>query len=320
MFKNMWAFLVRRGIGALTLLFVIATLACFLLDLLPGDPVRLLLGDVGGIDEQTIAAWRTRLGLDQPVLTRYLRYLKGITKGDLGESLFSKEKVSALLIYRLPKSLELIVTALIAAAVIGIPLGTIAGYKRGTFWDSLINVFAAVGISVPVYVIGLLVVIAFAVRLKFLPASGYVLLNQDPVEHFRHLLLPAFTLFVTQFAQIARIARSSAIDVLGQEYVRTARAKGLAEARVAAFHVLRNSLIPVITIVGLQFGRLFGSMVLIESLFNWPGISSLLISSVTRRDYPVVQGVLLLIGIIIAVSQFLVDVAYAWLDPRVKYE
>jgi len=316
----MWAFLVRRGIGALALLFVIATLACFLLDLLPGDPVRLLLGDVGGIDEQTIAAWRTRLGLDQPILTRYLKYLKGIIKGDLGESLFSKEKVLALLIYRLPKSLELIVTALIAAAVIGIPLGTIAGYKRGTFWDSLINVFAAVGISVPVYVIGLLVVIAFAVQLKFLPASGYVHLNRDPVEHFRHLLLPAFTLFVTQFAQIARMARSSAIDVLGQEYVRTARAKGLAEVRVAAFHVLRNSLIPVITIVGLQFGRLFGSMVLIESLFNWPGISSLLISSVTRRDYPVVQGVLLLIGMIIAVSQFLVDIAYAWLDPRVKYE
>jgi len=302
------------------LLFIIATLACFLLDILPGDPVHLLLGDVGGIDEQVIAAWRSRLGLDRPILDRYLSYLKGAIRGDLGESLFSQEKVLDLLIYRLPKSLELIATALIAAAVVGIPLGTIAGYRHGTFWDSFINVLAAVGISVPVYVIGLLVVIVFSVRLKFLPASGYVPLNQNPGEHFRHLLLPAFTLFVTQFAQIARMARSSAIDVLSQEYIRTARAKGLTEARVAVFHVLRNSLIPVVTIIGLQFGRLFGSMVLIEALFNWPGISSLLISSVTRRDYPVVQGVLLIIGIIIAVSQFLVDVAYAWLDPRVKYE
>lgn len=316
----MWAYLIRRGVAAAVLFFVIVTFSCFLLDLLPGDPVRLLLGDVGGVDEQTVAAWRTRLGLDKPAVFRYLVYMKNLFKGDLGKSLFSEEKVLKLLVYRLPKSLELIVAALFTSVIVGVPLGTIAAYKRGTFWDSCTNIFVSLGISVPVYVSGLLLIIAFAVRLKLLPASGYIALNQNPVEHFRRLLLPALTLSFTQIAQVARMARASALEVLGQDYVRTARAKGLGEARVMASHVLRNSLIPVVTIVGLQFGRLFGSMVLVESIFNWPGISSLLMSAVTRRDYPIIQGVLLFIGIITVLSQFSVDIVCAWLDPRIKYD
>ncbi|MBO8142503.1 MAG: ABC transporter permease, partial [Firmicutes bacterium] len=195
-----------------------------------------------------------------------------------------------------------------------------AAQRRGSFVDVAINVLAAGGISIPVYVFGLLFVLVFAVELRWLPANGYVPLREAPLGHFTYLVLPVVTLSLTQWAQIVRITRSTVLEVQGQDYVRTARAKGISERRIAWIHVLRNALIPVITIIGLQMGRSFGSIVLVESVFNWPGLSTLLLSSVTRRDLPVVQGTLLFIGILIVVINFVTDLIYAAVDPRIRYD
>jgi peptide/nickel transport system permease protein len=315
----MTSYLVRRILMSLALILVIATVSFSLIRILPGDPALMFFGESGGADPEAVAAIRAQLGLDRPITSQYISWMTGILRADLGTSLFGGRTVRSLLAYRLPHSIELIIIALLLAVIIGIPLGLLSAYRRASFWDVALNVLATGGIAAPVYVIGTVMVLVFAFQLKWLPATGFVDFRVDSVSHIRHLLLPVLALSVTQWAQIVRIMRSSAIDVLNQDFVRTARAKGVPEPTVALRHVLRNSLIPVVTIIALQMGRAIGSTVLVEAIFNWPGISSLLISSITRRDYPVIQGIVLLIGVLFILINLLTDLAYALLDPRIRY-
>lgn len=317
----MGSYVIRRLLASIVFIFVVATAVFLLVWVLPGDPALLLLGESGGTaDAATLAALRRRLGLDVPLSQQYVQWITGIVRGDLGRSFFGSGTVSDLLAYHFPKSLELIVVALILSALVGVPLGIQAAVRRGTATDVLVNLIAAGGISIPVYVFGLWFVLVFAVKLRWLPANGYVEFFKEPVGHLRFLVLPVITLSLTQWAQIVRITRSAVLEVQREDYVRTARAKGVPEQRVIWVHVLRNALIPVITIISLQLGRAFGSMVLVESVFNWPGLSSLLIASVTRRDLPVVQGSLFLIGVAVVVINFVTDLIYGLVDPRIRYE
>ncbi len=315
----MTGYVVRRTVVSLILILAVATIAFFVIRILPGDPVMMLFSESGVPDAKTVAAIRTQLGLDKPLLLQYASWIKGLFALDFGRSLFQGASVRELLAYRLPKSLELILSALLLAVVVGIPMGALSAYYQGTPLDMTLNVLATGGIASPVYVIGILMVLLFAFRLRWLPATGYVDLRPNCWAHVQHLVLPVVTLSITQWAQIVRMTRSSVIDALYQDYVRTARAKGLPEGMVASRHVLRNSMVPVVTVIGLEMGRSLGSTVLVEAIFNWPGISSLLISSVTRRDYPVIQAIVLLIGVLFILINFVTDLMYAVLDPRIRY-
>jgi len=316
----MGRYVIRRLLASLIFIFVVATAVFLIVRVLPGDPALLLLGESGTADQATLAALRSRLGLDVPLSQQYIDWITGIVKWDLGKSFFGANTVQGLLSYHFPKSLELIVISLVLSALIGVALGIQAALRRGSIIDVGINLLAAGGISIPVYVFGLLFVLVFAINLRWLPANGYVEFTRDPLRHITYLVLPVLTLSLTQWAQIVRITRSTVLEVQREDYVRTARAKGVPERRVIWLHVLRNALIPVITIISLQLGRSFGSMVLVESVFNWPGLSSLLISSVTRRDLPVVQGALFLIGLLVIVINFVTDLIYGVVDPRIRYE
>lgn len=316
----MGRYVIRRLLASLVFIFVVATAVFLIVRVLPGDPALLLLGESGTADAATLDALRSRLGLNVPLSQQYIDWMTGIVKGDFGRSFFAANTVQGLLSYHFPKSLELIVISLVLSAVVGVALGIQAALRRGSLIDVGINLLAAGGISIPVYVFGLLFVLVFAINLRWLPANGYIEFTQDPIRHIQYLVLPVLTLSLTQWAQIVRITRSTVLEVQREDYVRTARAKGVPERRVIWLHVLRNALIPVITIISLQLGRSFGSMVLVESVFNWPGLSSLLITSVTRRDLPVVQGSLFLIGLLVIVINLVTDLVYGVVDPRIRYE
>ena len=313
---------VRRLAISLVFLALVATLVFVLIHALPGDPAIMMLGGSEGvnIEQSAIDAVRKQLGLDKPILVQYLVWMENVPKFNLGKSFFTHQPVMVSLAQRLPKSLELLISALGIAILVGVPFGTLAAVKHDTFIDTLITTVATAGIAVPVYVIGTLAVLFFSIRLRWFPPSGYVPIWQNLHAGLRCLVLPAFALSANSLATIARMTRSSVIDVLEMDFVRTARAKGLSENIVIFKHVLKNSLIPVVTVIGLLAGRALGSMVLIEFIFNWPGISTLLITAISRRDYPIVQGVVLLIAVTFLLINLLVDLTYAYLDPRIKYD
>ncbi|MEM2352030.1 MAG: ABC transporter permease [Thermoproteota archaeon] len=311
----------RRILISVVVIYLIATFAFLLIRLLPGDPVLLLLGESGATaSQETINALRARLGLDQPLLEQYMRWLCKLAVGDLGESLFGYGRLTTLLIKRLANSLELIGFALLLACLLGIPSGLFAAYHQGTFIDLATSLIATLGIATPVYVLAIILILIMALSLKLLPAGGHTPWHVNALEHIRFLVLPVLTLALNQWALISRMTRSSVLDVLQEGYVQTARAKGLREIRLVFVHVLRNALIPVVTLIGLQFSRLFGATVLVEAIFNWPGMSSLLLEGAVRRDYPLIQGLIVILGGIVCITNLLVDLLYGVLDPRVRYE
>lgn len=309
---------IRKILIAFAQLFAVATLVFSIMYIMPGDPVMMLMGAEASPSPEAVAAMRAKLGLDQPVMTQYVHWLVAAAHGDLGTSLQDGYSISATISRNLPRTLELAAAAVLIAMLIGVPLGMMAALKRGTRLDTVLTSLSTVGISVPVYILGAMLILLFALRLDWLPASGYMRIERDPVEHFRRLLLPAFTLGLGLSASIARMTRSSVLDLLDQDFIRALRAKGTPERRIIWRHVLRNAAIPVVTIIGLQLGSLMGGAVLVEAMFNWPGLSTLLVKAVQNRDYPLVQGVILAIAGLYILINLLVDLLYSLLDPRVR--
>lgn len=289
-------------LGALTLVF-------FLIHLIPGDPIELMLGETASRADKE--ALRKDLGLDLPLSTQYLRFLKGAISGDLGRSLYGQGQVLDLILVRLPATLELTLGAMIVALLIAFPLGTIAAARRHSWIDQSSLLFSLLGLALPNFWLGPLLIIVFSIELGWLPVSGRGGLS--------HLILPALTLGTAMAAILTRMIRSSLLDVIHEDYIRTARAKGLGERSIWLRHALRNSLLPVITIVGLQFGALLAGSIITETIFTWPGIGRLTIEAIQTRDYPLVQGCILLIAGSYIVANLLTDILYSLVDPRIHY-
>jgi ABC-type dipeptide/oligopeptide/nickel transport system permease component len=303
-------YFVRRVLLAIPVLIGVATLVFSLIHLVPGDPAQAMLGD--GAAPQDIAELRTSLGLDQPLLTQYVAFLRHAVIGDLGKSFRTGQPVTAMIIERIPATAELALAAMLVAIVIALPLGVAAAVWRGTAIDFGAMTFALAGVSIPNFWLGPLLAIVFAVEFGWLPVSGRGTLA--------HLVLPAISLGLALAAILARMTRASLLDELGELYVRAARARGVSNAASITSHALRNSMIPLLTIVALQFGAVLTGAVITETIFAWPGIGRLLIQSIGFRDYPMVQGCILLIAVTYVTVNLITDLMYGVLDPRIRLE
>jgi ABC-type dipeptide/oligopeptide/nickel transport system permease component len=302
--------LVKRLALVLPVVWAVVTLVFLLIHIVPGDPVRNALGE--NATEQQLADLRQKLGLDLPLSQQYINYWGGLLRGDLGTSLVSGEDVFEKIISRYPATIQLALAGLFVAILIAIPLGVTAGSNQGTWLDNLASVVSLLGISTPGFVLGPLMVYLFAIKFDLLPVGGR--------DGFEYLILPAITMGAALAAILTRMVRSSVIEELGEDYVRTARAKGLSEGPVIYKHVLKNGLIPVVTVLGLQFGVLLAGAIITETIFSWPGLGRLTVDAINARDYPVVQGCILMIALTYIVANVLTDFAYRLLDPRIKVE
>ena len=314
----MLAYILRRLAQAVVLVFVVATLVAAFIHLIPGDPVYVILGETN-VTPERVAAVRAELGLDRPIPLQYAEWLAGLTRGDFGDSLTSGRPIGGDLLLRLPRTLELILVSTLLSVVVGVPLGVLAASYRNRAPDLAVSTFALIGVSAPVFVVGTLLLLLFGVLWGVLPATGYVAFGDDPARHLKHLILPSVTLATLETAIVLRMTRSSMLEVLAEDYVRTARAKGLDGRLVLYGHALRNALIPVLTIIGIQIGSALGGTVLVELIFNWPGLSSYLVTGINQRDYPVVQAVVLVIAALFILLNLLTDLVYAVVDPRIRY-
>lgn len=311
--------LARRFGGSLLLAFLVVSIVFFTLHMVPGDPAVLLLSTGGSAPSQEqVMRLRDKLGLDRPLFEQYLTFLGGILQGDLGKSLQDDYPVASEIALRLPRTLELIFAAVIVGLAVGFPSGVKAAFGHGGWFDRIASGTAALLMAVPVFVVGTLLVLAFAVQLRWMPAGGYAQFTQDPARHLTLLTLPALAIAKGLAATVFRMTKASVLDVMTRDHVRTARAKGLTQRRIVTRHVVRNALSPVVTVVGLQIGTLLGGTVLVEYVFNWPGLSSPLIKAVEGRDYPMVAGIVLTISGLFLLINLIMDLLYAVLDPRVR--
>jgi peptide/nickel transport system permease protein len=303
-------YLVRRVLVAIPTVFGVATVVFFLRTLLPGDPAIIIAGPQA--TPETIANIRHQLGLDQPLWQQYLSFLGGLVHGDLGISTRTGQPVIQEIATRAPYTTELAIASLVLAVLVGVTAGVLAATMRSTARDLGISSGAVFGVSMPVYWLGLMLIIVFAVRLRWLPAAG-------TDQGLLSMILPTVTLALFSIGLITRQTRSAMLEVLGQDFVRTARAKGAGRRAVLIRHALRNALLPIVTTIGLQFGILLGGAVLTETIFAWPGVGRLLVDSIGSRDYPVVQGVVLLLSVAFITINLLTDLIYAYVDPRIRY-
>jgi peptide/nickel transport system permease protein len=287
-----------------------------IIHLTPGDPARAMLGPDAPADQ--VEALRDRLGLNQPLVAQYVAWLGGVLKGDLGESLFLRKSVLQAIADNAMPTLQLALLATIVALALSIPLGTLAARHRGRLIDRLVSVFSLIGLSVPSFVLGLVLVLVFAVGLRAVPVAGYSDPLQDPAEGLRTLALPAIALGTIVSAQLMRTTRASVLDVLGAEYIDSARSRGVSEARLLFAHTLKNAGLPVLTLVGLTFGTLVTGAAVTETIFNIPGLGSLLVQAISRRDYAVIQGVVLFVTIVYLVINLVIDLLYGAIDPRIR--
>jgi peptide/nickel transport system permease protein len=311
--------LLRRVATALLLVWAVASIVFLAIRLVPGDPATLLLSQ-GGVapDPGAVAALRQQIGLDQPIWVQYRDSIAGALAGDLGASLQDGAPVAGAILQRLPRTLEVIVAAALVALLLGVPVGLAAAVRRGGVLDRAAALLAGVALAMPVFVVGTLIVLVFAQWLRWVPAGGYVPFAEQPLRHLLLLARPAAAIAAGLAAIAFRMTRVAVLDVLRRDHVRTARAKGLAPARILLHHVLRNALLPIVGAFGLQLGALLGGTVLVEYVFNWPGLSGLLVDAVNARDYPVVQGVVLVISVLFVALNLLTDLLYAALDPRLR--
>jgi peptide/nickel transport system permease protein len=317
----MWRYLLRRLGASVGLLLVVATILFFSIHLLPGDPVLLILGgDAAQPTPEQVAMVRGKLGLDKPLWLQYVTWLQRVSRGDLGRSLVDDRPVIRDLANRLPRTLQLVIPATILATAAGVFLGMFAARRRGRLADPIASSTALMGFSMPVFVVGMLLVAVFSITLGWLPPTGYVPFGEDPAGFLRHLVLPTLALSAAPMAITMRMTRSSFLEQSSLDYVRTARAKGLPEPAVAWRHVLRNALLPVVTVVGLQIGGMFAGAVLVEYIFSWPGLNTLLLNSISTRDYPIIQGVVLLAAALFVFVNLITDLCYALVNPRIRYE
>ncbi|NLM94215.1 MAG: ABC transporter permease [Firmicutes bacterium] len=313
----MGAYIIRRVLSLIPVLSLVAVISFLLIHIIPGDPAAVMLGT--DATPQEIAKLREDLGLNVPLHVQFYRWISKVLRGDLGDSFFMGRPVAVALAERLPATILLAVAALFFALLIGMPAGIIAAVKRGSIIDQLVMIIALIGVSLPSFWIGLNLILVFSVALRWLPSGGYVPLTENFFDGLRCLLMPAFALGFMQAALIARMTRSSMLEVLRQDYIRTARSKGLSERVVVGLHALKNAMIPILTVIGTAFGVLLGGAVIVETVFAYPGIGRLVVSAVQRRDYPVIQGALLLISSLYVLVNLLVDILYTLIDPRIKY-
>lgn len=315
-------FAAKRLLISLALLFVISTIVFLLVHMMPGDPALQMLGTDTTPDPAAVAALRGELGLDKPLPVQYASWMGKLLRGDMGHSYSERIPVARSIASRLPRTLELAGAALLLACAIGLPLGVWSALRRGRFSDLMMTTAASLGTAIPVYVLGYILIAVFALDalgLGFsMPSSGYMNLSRSVRGHYLRLLLPALTLGLGLAAAIMRMTRSSMLDALASESVRALRAKGLSEHAVIMRHVIRNAFIPVVTVIGLQVGSLISGTVLCENVFNWPGLSTLLVKAINQRDYPLIQGCILVMSSVFILANLVVDILYGILDPRVR--
>ena len=314
----MTAYIVRRLIHSLFIIWGCATLVFFMIRLIPGDPVVQMLGPE--YTPEAAEALRAKLGLDEPLVTQYLRWFGNVLTGDLGASIGSGEKVTDAVKTGLPKTLSLAALSFMIAITIAVPAGIAAALKRNTWVDYGASLVAFIGVSMPSFWFGIILILIFSVKLRWLPAIGYSEISEDGVvEWLRRLILPSVAIGMGYAAILMRFVRAGLLEVMSSEYVRTARAKGVSEAGVIVRHALRNALIPVVTIAGIQLALLLSGTVVVETVFSIRGIGRILVGAIFDRDYPTVQGVILLVAVIFVTANLIVDIVYTILDPRIKY-
>jgi peptide/nickel transport system permease protein len=303
----------------LLVLFIASIIIFVSVRILPGDPIMTRMGATNVWSEEMAKELRHKYGLDKPMFIQYLNWMGGVFRGDFGVSFFNQFSVTELVQRKLPATLELTIVSVLASIIIALPLGVIAALKQNSWIDYIISGFVTIGMSLPGFWLGIMLMVVFAVRLRWLPSSGYTPFLENPGENLKLLILPASTLAIIFAAPIMRFLRSGLLEVLRQDYVRTARGKGLAEQVVIFRHALKNALIPTVTILGIIVGSLLGGVVVIEWVFTWPGIGWLVVDAIYKRDYSIVQTVTLLITVMVILVNLLVDVSYAFLDPRIRY-
>ncbi len=302
-------------------ILLVSVVVFLMLHLVPGDPVMVILGTRQiAFTEEDVARLREDMGLDQPLPVQYLTWVGNALRGDLGESYFQRRDIAPLLMERLGATVQLALGALLFAVPVGIGAGVLSSLLRGTVWDRLISAVVVAGVAVPVFALGLFLIVIFGAELRWLPVSGMTSIGEGGLgDRLKHLILPAVSLGVGPAAILARLTRSAMLDVLNEDYIRTARAKGLAEQAVIVRHAFRGVLVPVVTVLGLQVGFLLGGAVLVEVVFSWPGMGQLIIDGILRRDFPIVQGAVLVVALTYVLVNLVVDVLYAIIDPRIRY-
>jgi peptide/nickel transport system permease protein len=313
----MFAYIIRRILATIPVMAVVAIFVFALLYLSPGDPAAIIAGDTATVDD--IARIRAHLGLDRPVYIQFGTWIWHLLHGDLGISIFTNLPVAKLIEQRLEPTVALSVATLIVSIVVAIPMGVLAAWRAGSWIDRVVMVFAVMSFSVPVFVLAYLLIYVFAIRLDMLPVQGYVSISQGLWPFLSHLILPSIALGMIFAALIARITRASMLDVLAQDYIRTAQAKGLSSGQVLIGHALKNAAVPIVTIIGIGVALLIGGVVVTETVFAIPGLGRLTVDAILRRDYPIIQGIILIFSGAYVLVNLLVDLSYTLLDPRIRY-
>lgn len=313
----MWSYVARRVLATLPVMGVVAVIVFLMLRLSPGDPAAIIAGDHATSED--IAQIREHLGLDRPLVEQFVRWLGQLMTGDFGASIYLDRPVLGLIMERVEPTLALSVSTMVFAIVLAVPLGVVAAWRAGSWVDQSIMALSVLAFSVPVFLIGYGLVIGFSLTLEILPVQGFVSISEDPVAFLRHLILPTVALGLVYTALLARITRATMLETLNEDFIRTARAKGLAEPRVLILHALKNASVPIVTTIGTGLALLIGGVVVTESVFAVPGIGRLTIDAVLQRDYPVIQGVILVIAGVYVLVNLAIDLTYSLLDPRIRY-
>jgi len=313
----MLAYILRRLASTVLVMGIVAVFVFLLLHLSPGDPAAIIAGDNATAEQ--IAGIRKQLGLDDPLPVQFLRWVSAVVQGDLGISIFSNEPVAKLISQRIEPTLSLALTTLIVAVTLAVSFGVLAAWKVGTWIDRSLMVLSVVGFSVPVFVVGYMLIYVFSINLRWLPVQGYSPIDQGFGPWIERLILPSIALGLAYVALIARITRTSMLEVLAEDYIRTANAKGVATRSVLLKHALKNAGVPIITVIGIGVALLIGGVVITETVFNIPGVGRLVVDAISKRDYPIIQGVILIFSGVYVLVNLLVDMSYTLLDPRIRY-
>lgn len=313
----MLRYIAQRILAAIPVMLFVALFVFLLLRLSPGDPAAIIAGD--SATPEQLERIRESLGLNDPLHTQFITWMGGLLQGDFGTSILSGKPVIEMISGRMEPTISLALTTILLSIVIAVPLGIIAAWKHGTIIDQFVMALSVLGFSVPVFVIGYVMIAVFAMELKWLPVQGFKSIFDGAGPFFERIALPTITLTLLYIALIARITRTSMLEILGEDYVRTARAKGLTERRVLVRHALRNCSVPIITVIGIGFALIISGVVVTESVFNLPGLGRLTVDAVLARDYPVIQAVILIFSLIYVLVNLAIDIAYAFLDPRIRY-
>jgi len=313
----MWGYIVRRLLATIPVMGVVAVFVFLLLHLAPGDPAAVVAGSYAM--PKDVERIREKLGLNEPIHIQFGKWISNVVQGDLGDSIFSEVPVTRLIVQRIEPTLSLATTSILIAIVLAVPLGIVAAWKAGTWIDHMVMVFAVLGFSIPVFVIGYALMYGFSIKAQIFPVQGFASIRQGLIPFLRTITLPSIALGLIYAALIARITRASLLEVLGEDYIRTAHAKGLRPRAVLLRHALKNASVPIVTIIGVGIAMLIGGVVVTESVFNIPGLGRLVVDSVLARDYPVIQGLTLMFSGIYLLINLMVDISYTFLDPRIHY-